>query len=319
MYARMKRNLVPWIVCLGTTLTWTATLCAQSAWQHREGDDVVEIRGYIAVGYSNGIATGYGPWRETKDEAEQDKAKMETQRLRILSIRRSVKWYDYVNVQQEIRYRRRPKSGRPPETQPQSPLESGLSRTLGLPGQPVRPAENLTGNSNTGNRSNCYGAIAYSSSTGRYGYSYNHATLAKAEADAERRCGVRDCRIVVSGSNTYLALARGRNYAWGSGRNESKNDAVREALDRCGGHTSDYHLQIAFHTNGSFVEDTGYVPRISSGGDSNFHSQANAFIRQNTQAAWDIVNRSRGSSGSGYNAGGSTGHVGYGFDENRGR
>src|SRR5205814_6412070 len=65
-----------------------------------------------------------------------------------------------------------------------------------------------------------FAAIAYSESTGRYGYSYGYSTRAAAENRAISECNADDASILVWGRNAYVALATSDNgaygYAWAS-------------------------------------------------------------------------------------------------------
>jgi serine/threonine-protein kinase len=84
-----------------------------------------------------------------------------------------------------------------------------------------------------------WGAIAYSNSTGRAGYSYDYATQADAINSAVQRCGVRDCRAVVWFVNGCGAYAKGDNnsYGWGTGtsRAVAESNALAECRKRGGG------------------------------------------------------------------------------------
>lgn len=62
-----------------------------------------------------------------------------------------------------------------------------------------------------------YGAIAYSRSTGTYGYSYNHYSQNDAEQDALRYCDADDREVIGWMRNAYGALAVGDDvseYGW---------------------------------------------------------------------------------------------------------
>ena len=59
-------------------------------------------------------------------------------------------------------------------------------------------------------RADLYGAIAYSSSTGRYGHSYDFGSRSEAEDYARSKCGSGDCAIKVWFKNACGALAVGR-------------------------------------------------------------------------------------------------------------
>ncbi len=60
-----------------------------------------------------------------------------------------------------------------------------------------------------------YGAIAYSDSTGNWGYSHDYGSRAQAENSALRRCKSDDCEIKVWFKNSCGALAKASNGALG--------------------------------------------------------------------------------------------------------
>jgi hypothetical protein len=77
------------------------------------------------------------------------------------------------------------------------------------------------------------GAIAYSSSTGAFGYAVDQASKRSAEAEAFRQCG-GDCDVIKTFSNGCGAIADGeRHYAWDSGA--SREVAEMKARKKCGG------------------------------------------------------------------------------------
>lgn len=83
-----------------------------------------------------------------------------------------------------------------------------------------------------------WGAIAYSTSTGRTAYSYDFATQAGAINYAVERCGARDCRAVVWFVNGCGAFAKGDNSTgWGVGtsRATAESNALAECRKRGGG------------------------------------------------------------------------------------
>lgn len=84
-----------------------------------------------------------------------------------------------------------------------------------------------------------YGAIAYSPSTGRYGYSSGYGGQQQATIAALGYCastGAPDCRIAVWYRNAWGALARGSNGAWGWGWGTSREGANYQALKGCNDH-----------------------------------------------------------------------------------
>ena len=79
-----------------------------------------------------------------------------------------------------------------------------------------------------------YGAIAYSGSTGNWGYSYDYGSRAQAENSALSRCGKNDCEIKVWFKNSCGALAKASNGALGwSYAADSRSEAESIALSEC--------------------------------------------------------------------------------------
>jgi serine/threonine protein kinase, bacterial len=88
-----------------------------------------------------------------------------------------------------------------------------------------------SGGSNS-NSSDKWGALAYSDSTGRYGFAYDYASQAAAINAAVERCKARDCRGVVWFRNSCGAFAKGDGaYGWGIG--DSRALAEAKALAEC--------------------------------------------------------------------------------------
>ncbi len=80
---------------------------------------------------------------------------------------------------------------------------------------------------------NWYSAIAYSPSTGAYGYSYNCRSLAEAKQLALSYCDYEDARIVVWVRNGWCALAVGDDGAYGYAWASTQYEARRLALAYC--------------------------------------------------------------------------------------
>ena len=83
-----------------------------------------------------------------------------------------------------------------------------------------------------------YGAIAYSSSTGRYGYSHDFGSRAEAENYAVSQCGMSDCAVKVWFRNACGALAVGQRGGMGWGWSGSRGGAENIALNECQARTS---------------------------------------------------------------------------------
>jgi hypothetical protein len=62
-----------------------------------------------------------------------------------------------------------------------------------------------------------FASIAYSPSTGEYGYSHGWATRQQADATALSNCPAADARIVVWVENGWAALAKDSNGEWSTG------------------------------------------------------------------------------------------------------
>jgi hypothetical protein len=91
-------------------------------------------------------------------------------------------------------------------------------------------------------RDTTYAAIAYSESTGAWGYAYDNPSRDIAEILAKRRCRERDplatdALPVGFVRNGWVALALGENGAWGAGYSHgdgATNTAAKKmALDEC--------------------------------------------------------------------------------------
>lgn len=89
-----------------------------------------------------------------------------------------------------------------------------------------------------------YAAIAYSKSTGHYGYSYGYYSLAAAELEALAQCDGDDATIKVWSRNDWCALAIGDDGAlgwyWGDTSYEAKAGAVLE----CRKYTDGDHIRV---------------------------------------------------------------------------
>jgi Domain of unknown function (DUF4189) len=89
-----------------------------------------------------------------------------------------------------------------------------------------------------------FAAIAYSPSTGQYGYSYDYTNLAAAKQAALSRCKIPDAEVVVWAKNGYCALAAGKGTgyggAWGATAAQARANAVVESKK----HTSDSKVLV---------------------------------------------------------------------------
>ena len=81
-----------------------------------------------------------------------------------------------------------------------------------------------------------YGAIAYSPSSGEYGYSYEFETQGEAERRALAECasaGGEQCEIVVWFNQACGAIAKSDTGAWGADWGESRAEAEAKATAIC--------------------------------------------------------------------------------------
>lgn len=79
-----------------------------------------------------------------------------------------------------------------------------------------------------------YGAIAYSPSSGAYGYSYAYGSRGQAERAALKSCRANGsgCQNAIWFQNACGAVAKGPN-GWGSGWAASKKGAYAQAVASC--------------------------------------------------------------------------------------
>ena len=85
-------------------------------------------------------------------------------------------------------------------------------------------------------RADAYAAIAYSQSTGQYGYTYGYSDLGAAQNDAVANANAGDAQVVVWVENGWAALAVNDNGGWGYGwSNNSLDEAENNAINGVGG------------------------------------------------------------------------------------
>lgn len=83
-----------------------------------------------------------------------------------------------------------------------------------------------------------FGAIAYSNTTGAYGYSYDHRSRGSAEVRAMSECRARGrgCKVAIWFKNACGSVAAGSN-GWGSAWASTRRDAERAAIRNCSRYT----------------------------------------------------------------------------------
>ena len=84
-----------------------------------------------------------------------------------------------------------------------------------------------------------FGAIAFSESTGRYGYGIDYFTRDEAEKWALYDCKAKDAKILLSFRNACAALASGQKGRIGKAQANSKEEAEKLALADCSERDSD--------------------------------------------------------------------------------
>lgn len=78
-----------------------------------------------------------------------------------------------------------------------------------------------------------YAALAYSDSTGAYGYAHGYESREEAEQEAIRRCNQSDARVLTWARNQWICLVRAPNSAYGFSSQPTEEEAQREALRHC--------------------------------------------------------------------------------------
>lgn len=83
-----------------------------------------------------------------------------------------------------------------------------------------------------------FGSIAFSQSTGVFGYSHDHGSRRDAEARAMSECSSRGrgCKTAIWFKNSCGSVATGTN-GWGSAWAGNRREAERAAVNNCSKHT----------------------------------------------------------------------------------
>jgi hypothetical protein len=107
-----------------------------------------------------------------------------------------------------------------------------------------------------------FAAIAYSPSTGRYGYSYNYRSRSAAEKAALEHLPLPDARIVCWVQAGICALALGDDKSvwgvgWIYGNGARTEDARKGAVEDCGKRTTHPYLALLLLSDGQLVWDHG--------------------------------------------------------------
>ncbi|MEI6097912.1 MAG: DUF4189 domain-containing protein [Alphaproteobacteria bacterium] len=84
---------------------------------------------------------------------------------------------------------------------------------------------------------NVFGAIAFSASTGKFGWVKNTADKVAAQSEAVAQCGVEDCATIVTFPNC-AAISVGDGFGMGFSADTSLAKAEETALTQCDGFTT---------------------------------------------------------------------------------
>ena len=90
-----------------------------------------------------------------------------------------------------------------------------------------------------------YAAIAYSPSTGRWGYGCNYSTKAEAIERAKRECNEDDVRTNWC-KNAWISLAISKKSkgGWGSAWGDTRDDAEAASKKECKARNPDAHILV---------------------------------------------------------------------------
>ncbi len=91
-----------------------------------------------------------------------------------------------------------------------------------------------------------WGALAYNSASGAYGFSYNYRSEYDADYRAISECAARGpgCEVVLRFGNGCAAFATGYNGAYGWGHDYTRYSAERIALGECGAHGGGCQIKV---------------------------------------------------------------------------
>jgi len=87
-----------------------------------------------------------------------------------------------------------------------------------------------------------FGAIAFSTSSGALGWSYDYGSRDEAEEQALQQCG-GGCRVVLWFKNACGAIATSSDHSYGSGWATSRRAAEEIAMNGCSKHADDCNVE----------------------------------------------------------------------------
>jgi len=83
-----------------------------------------------------------------------------------------------------------------------------------------------------------FGALAFSTSNGSYGYAGDYGSRASAEEAALSQCDDRTCTVVLWFKNACGALAAGDGHGYSTGWASSRGEAESTAMSNCNSNAS---------------------------------------------------------------------------------
>ena len=90
-----------------------------------------------------------------------------------------------------------------------------------------------------------YFAIAYSTSTGRYGVAVAKASMSEAEVEAITKCDAKVAKVVATAKNAACSLALGKDKSvYGAGMAATEKEAEEMALEQCGKKTIECAIAV---------------------------------------------------------------------------
>jgi hypothetical protein len=96
---------------------------------------------------------------------------------------------------------------------------------------------------------NYWGAIAYSQTTGKWGYSRHWLSEVNARRVARDNCKAEDAKVVLVVGNYWCALALGDDVtAYGTGYSKDADEAKKFALAECKKRTTNCKVVLCFNT-----------------------------------------------------------------------
>ena len=96
---------------------------------------------------------------------------------------------------------------------------------------------------------NYWGAIAYSQTTGKWGYSRHWLSEVNARRVAVKNCEAADAKVVIIVGNYWCALALGDDKtAYGTGYSKDADEARKFALAECNKRTKNAKVVVCFNT-----------------------------------------------------------------------